>query len=261
MSDGIEIKREGNIAEIILNRTETYNAFNLDMVSQLAKHLADMAVDTSVGGVIITGSGKSFCAGGDLKWAVTFSEKTGHSFRTLASQFHLAVIEIRRMKKPVVAAINGIAAGAGFSLALACDFRVMEKSAIFKQAYTANGLCIDGGGTYTLPRIIGHARALEIASFDAPISAKQALEWGLVTKVVDDDCSLDESVSLFQHLASKSAPHSFGWSKRLIYESFNNSFESHVEWEREGLCECSESPDGQEGLKAFIEKRRPVFHF
>ena len=165
MNGGIEIKRDGNIAEIILNRKETYNAFNLEMVGQLAIHLATMAVDNSVRGIIITGNGPSFCAGGDLRWVVSFSEKTGHSFRTLASQFHLAVTEIRRMRKPVVAAINGIAAGGGFSLALACDFRIMEKSAILKQAYTANGLSIDGGGSFTLPRIVGVARALEIAGF------------------------------------------------------------------------------------------------
>jgi 2-(1,2-epoxy-1,2-dihydrophenyl)acetyl-CoA isomerase len=119
MNDGIEIIRDGNIAEIILNRKETYNAFNLEMVSQLAKHLAFMAVDNSVRGIIITGKGPSFCAGGDLRWAVSFSEKSGHSFRTLASQFHLAVTEIRRMKKPVVTAINRIAAGGGFLLGLA----------------------------------------------------------------------------------------------------------------------------------------------
>jgi len=202
-------------------------------------YLATMAVDNSVRGIIITGNGPSFCAGGDLRWVVSFSEKTGHSFRTLASQFHLAVTEIRRMRKPVVAAINGIAAGGGFSLALACDFRIMEKSAILKQAYTANGLSIDGGGSFTLPRIVGVARALEIAAFDAPISAKQALEWGLATKVVEDGASLEESVILIQQLAAKSSLYSFGWSKRLINDSFNNSFESHIEWEREGLSDCS----------------------
>ncbi|MBI5590329.1 MAG: enoyl-CoA hydratase/isomerase family protein [Deltaproteobacteria bacterium] len=261
MNDVIEIKRDGNIAEIILNRKEAYNAFNLEMVTLLAKHLSNMAVDNAVRGIILTGNGHSFCAGGDLKWVVTSSEKPGHSFRTLASQFHLAVTEIRRMKKPVVAALNGIAAGGGFSLALACDFRIMEKSATFKQAYTANGLSIDGGGTFTLPRIVGSARALEIAAFDAPISAKQALEWGLATKVVENGASLEESVMLLRQLAAKSSLFSFGWSKRLINDSFNNSFESHIEWEREGLSDCSESADGQEGLKAFNEKRRPSFLF
>lgn len=261
MHSVIEIKKEGDIAEIILNRKERYNAFDLEMVCRLSEQLANMAVDNAVSGIVITGNGHAFCAGGDLKWAVTFSDNAGHSFRKLASQFHLAVTEIRRMKKPVVAAINGIAAGGGFSLALACDFRIMEKSAILRQAYTASGLSIDGGGTFTLPRIVGLARAMEIAAFDPPISAKQALEWGLVTKVVEDGSSLEASVILLQQLADKCSPHSFGWSKRLIGDSFNHSFESHIEWEREGLFDCSESPDGREGLKAFMEKRKPMYRF
>jgi 2-(1,2-epoxy-1,2-dihydrophenyl)acetyl-CoA isomerase len=162
------------------------------------------------------------------------------------------------MKKPVIAAINGIAAGAGFSLALACDFRIIEKSAILRQAYTSNGLCIDGGGTFILPRIVGLARSLEIAAFDNPISAHQALEWGLVTKVVDDGKALEESINMLNILA-KGSLHSFGWSKKLLTDSFNNSFESHLELEREGLSDCANHSDGQEGLNAFVEKRKPKF--
>ena len=258
MTKYIEIKQNGNITEVILNRSESYNAFNLEMITELANHLTQLATDNSVRGVAITGRGKAFCAGGDLKWAVEFSQKAGSSFHTLASQLHLAIVEIRRMKKPVVAAINGTAAGAGFSLVLACDFRIIEKSAILRQAYTSNGLCIDGGGTFTLPRIVGLSRSLEIAAFDEPISSAKALEWGLVTKVVDDGMVLEEANSMLNKLIIKST-HSFGWSKRLLTDSFNNSFESHLELEREGLSDCANHSDGQEGLKAFIEKRKPVF--
>jgi 2-(1,2-epoxy-1,2-dihydrophenyl)acetyl-CoA isomerase len=129
MSKWIEVKRNGNITEVILSRPETYNAFNLQMITEFADHLTQLASDDSVRGIAIAGKGKAFCAGGDLKWAVGYSEKAGSSFHTLASRLHLAIVEIRRMRKPVVAAINGTAAGAGFSLALACDFRIMEKSA------------------------------------------------------------------------------------------------------------------------------------
>lgn len=258
MSKFIKIKQNGNITEVVLNRPESYNAFNLEMITELAKHLTQLASDNSVRGITITGKGKVFCAGGDLKWAVEFSEKTGSSFHTLASQLHLAIVEIRRMKKPVVAAINGAAAGAGFSLVLACDFRIMEKSAILRQAYTSNGLCIDGGGTFTLPRIVGLARSLEIAAFDNPIPSEQASQWGLVTKVVDDGTALEEAINMLNRLV-KNSTHSFGWSKRLITDSFNNSFESHLELEREGLSDCANHSDGQEGLKAFIEKRKPIF--
>ena len=258
MGKFIEIRQKGDIAEIFLNRPESYNAFNLEMVTELTRHLLQSATDDSVRGIAITGKGTAFCAGGDLKWAVEFSEKAGISFHALASQFHLAVLEIRRIKKPVVAAINGTAAGGGFSLALACDFRIMEKSALFRQAYTSNGLCIDGGGTFILPRIIGLPRSLEIAAFDEPIPSAQALEWGLVTKVVEDGTALEEAGSMLNKLVKKSA-YSFGWSKRLFTDSFNNSLESHLELEREGLSDCANSTDGQEGLKAFIEKRGPIF--
>ena len=258
MSKFIEIKQDGNITNIIFNRPESYNAFNLEMITELAEHLTKLATDNSVRGITITGKGKTFCAGGDLKWAVGFCEKAGSSFHTLASQFHLAIVEIRRMKKPVVAAINGTAAGGGFSLALACDFRVMEKAAILKQAYTSNGLCIDGGGTFILPRIVGLARSLEIAAFDDPISSAQAFEWGLVTKITDDGSALEEAKIMLHRLTEKSV-HSFGWSKKLLTDSFNGSLESHLELEREGLSDCANHSDGQEGLKAFIEKRKPIF--
>jgi 2-(1,2-epoxy-1,2-dihydrophenyl)acetyl-CoA isomerase len=258
MSKFLEVKQDGNITQVILNRPEAYNAFNLEVVTELTKHLTQLAADSSVRGIIITGKGKAFCAGGDLKWAIEYSKNTGSSFHMLASQFHLAIMEIRRMKKPVIAAINGAAAGGGFSLALACDFRIMEKSAILKQAYTSNGLCIDGGGTFTLPRIVGFARSLEIAAFDDPIPSAKAMEWGLVTKVVDDGTSLEEAVSMLNRLV-KNSTHSFGLSKRLLTDSFNNSFETHLEFEREGLFNCANHADGQEGLKAFVEKRKPIF--
>ena len=244
--------------EVTLNRMEAYNAFNLEMITVLASNLIELAMDDAVKGIIITGKGKAFCAGGDLRWASEFAQRKGASFHTLAAQLHQSIAEIRRMKKPVVAAINGIAAGAGFSLALACDFRIMEKSAILRQAYTSNGLCIDGGGTFTLPRIVGLARSLEIAAFDNPISAKEALEWGLVTKVVDDGKALSEAINMLNTLA-KGSLNSFGWSKKLLTDSFSNSLESHLELEREGLSSCADSPDGQEGLKAFVEKRKPRF--
>jgi len=259
MDELIEVIQYEDIVEVALNRPKAFNAFNLEMISALADVLIRLATDSSVKGIAITGRGKAFCAGGDLKWAVHYSEKPGASFHRLASQLHQSVVEIRRMNKPVVAAINGPAAGAGFALALACDFRIMEESAVLTQAYTSNGLSIDGGGTFTLPRIVGFARALEIAAFDKPISAKQALEWGLATRVVEDGTALKKAIDMLNELA-KNSLHSFGWSKKLFNESFSSTFESHIELEREGLSDCSNHPDGKEGLNAFIEKRKPVFN-
>jgi 2-(1,2-epoxy-1,2-dihydrophenyl)acetyl-CoA isomerase len=258
MSELIDIKQHDTIAEVALNRPRAYNAFNYEMISQLANHLTALASDHTIRAVVITGNGKAFCAGGDLKWALEFSNRPASAFHTLAGQFHLAILEIRRMPKPVIAAINGVAAGGGFSLALACDLRVVEKSAVLRQAYTSSGLCIDGGGSFTLPRLVGYARALEIAAFDEPISAIRALEWGLVTKVVEDNQARDEACKMAGQIARRSL-NSFAWSKKLITDSFNTSFETQIENERAALEACADHPDGQEGLSAFSQKRKPQF--
>jgi 2-(1,2-epoxy-1,2-dihydrophenyl)acetyl-CoA isomerase len=258
MPDTITMTQDDGIAKLILNRPTVFNAFDYDMVEHFARHVIMLAVDDNVRGAVISGEGKGFCAGGDLKWVSEFPLGPSVAFHKLSASFHQATLEIRRMPKPVIAAINGIAAGGGFSLALACDFRVMGRSATLRQAYTSNGLCIDGGGTFTLPRIVGLARALEIVGFDAPISPEKALTWGLVTKVVDDGHVLEEAVNM-AHELSNSSLNSFGWSKQLLTDSFNTAFEAHVERERLGLCRCAEHPDGKEGIQAFVDKRKPLF--
>jgi 2-(1,2-epoxy-1,2-dihydrophenyl)acetyl-CoA isomerase len=167
-------------------------------------------------------------------------------------------VEIRRMPKPVVAAINGLAAGGGFSMALACDFRVMEASAVLRQAYTSNGLSIDGGGTFTLPRLVGFARALEIAAFDRPIEAEKAYSWGLVTEVVENGEGVKRAIELIEEMR-KGSLSSFAASKKLMTDSFNTAFEAHLEKERDLLSWCAGQPNGREGIAAFLEKRKPVF--
>jgi 2-(1,2-epoxy-1,2-dihydrophenyl)acetyl-CoA isomerase len=259
MADPILTRRHGKILEVTLNRPDAYNALNLDMMTRLAEALALAATDDAIQGILLTGAGKAFCAGGDLKWISQQQEAAGSVLYRLAPQFHLSILEIRRMEKPVVAAINGIAAGGGFSLALACDFRVMTQSATLRQAYTSSGLSIDGGGSFALPRLVGLARAMEIMAFDRPISSSQALEWGLVTKVVsDDDEALSESLAMLHGLTQTSL-HSFAWSKKLMTNSFHTSLEAQLELERQGISECAAHSDGQEGIKAFVEKRKPVF--
>ena len=258
MSDPILTKQHENILEIGINRPEAYNALNLDVMMMLSDALASAATDESIKGIMITGKGKAFCSGGDLKWISQQTGDAGSTLHRLAPQFHIAITEIRRMGKPVVAAINGIAAGGGFSLALACDFRVMAESTILRQAYTSSGLRIDGGGTFALPRLVGLARALEIAAFDQPISAAQALAWGLVTKVVPDEKVAEESLSMLQGLA-KSALHSFAWSKRLLTESLNNTLETQLELERQGISDCARHPNGQEASKRSLKNANQFF--
>jgi 2-(1,2-epoxy-1,2-dihydrophenyl)acetyl-CoA isomerase len=258
MTDPVLVDSKGGISVVTLNRSEAFNAFDLPMVRLLADALVELAADSSVRGVVITGSGKAFCAGGDLKWAWSFKSGPPAAFHELAARFHSAVTEIRRMPKPVIAAVNGVAAGGGFSLALACDFRVLAKSSVLRQAYTSSGLCIDGGGTFTLPRLVGFARALEIAAFDQPISPDQALAWGLATKVVEGEAVVAASIGMAETLAQKSL-HAFGVSKQLLTDSASTSFEAQIERERQALCACARHAEGQEGLRAFAERRQPRF--
>lgn len=258
MSQLIERQQHEGVAEVTLNRPAAYNAFNDDLVSQLADQMTALAADDAVRAVVIAGKGKAFCAGGDLKWALNFDGTPAAAFHSLAARFHQAVLEIRRMKKPVIAAINGVAAGGGFSLALACDFRIMEKSAGLQQAYTSSGLSIDGGGSFNLPRLVGFARAMEIAAFDEPIPAARALEWGLITRVADDGKALEDALDMARRLCRRSL-NSFAASKKLLTDAFNTSFETQLETERNMLAACVDHPDGREGLRAFSEKRQPEF--
>jgi len=258
MNELVKLDVIEGIARITLNRPKAYNAFSLDMIQALAERLIELAMDRTVVGVIITGEGKAFSTGADLKWLSGFGKSYGEALHELSARYHQAILEIRRMPKPVVAAINGIAAGGGFSMALACDFRVMEASAVLRQAYTINGLSIDGGGTFTLPRLVGLARAMEIATFDRPISVEKALSWGLVTEVVENGQAVKRAIELIKEM--KSIPlSSFAACKKLITDSFNTSFETQLEKEREILSWCADHPNGREGIRAFLEKRKPVY--
>jgi 2-(1,2-epoxy-1,2-dihydrophenyl)acetyl-CoA isomerase len=134
----------------------------------------------------------------------------------------------------------------------------MGQSAVLRQAYTSSGLSIDGGGSFALPRLVGLARAIEIMAFDQPIPSAQALEWGLVTKVVPDDEVLSAALTVLNNL-TRTSLHSFAWSKKLMMDSFNNTLETQLELERQGISDCAAHPDGQEGIRAFVEKRKPSF--
>ena len=258
MNELVKLDTIQGITKITLNRPKAFNAFDLDMIQLLSEKLIELAMDKKVVGVIITGEGKAFCAGADLKWLSGYGKSFGEALHELTAQYHQAIVEIRRMPKPVVAAVNGIAAGGGFSMALACDFRIMEASAVLQQAYTTNGLSIDGGGTFSLTRLVGLAKAMEIAVFDTPISSEQALSLGLVTEVVEDGQAVNKAVESINRM-KRIPPSSFAACKKLITDSFNTSFEAQLEKEREVLSWCADQPNGQEGVKAFLEKRKPIY--
>jgi 2-(1,2-epoxy-1,2-dihydrophenyl)acetyl-CoA isomerase len=258
MKEFVKVELEEGTAKITLNQPNAFNSFSLERIQVFSEMLIALAMDKDVSCVIITGEGRAFCAGADLKWVSTSKKSYGETFHELAARYHQAILEIRRMPKPVIAAINGMAAGGGFSMALACDFRVMEASAVLRQAYTTNGLSIDGGGTFSLPRLVGLARAMEIMAFDLPISSEQALSWGLATEVVEDGQSLIRALELATEM--KRIPlGSFAACKKLMTDSFNTSFENQLERERDSLSWCGDQPNGHEGITAFLEKRRPVY--
>jgi 2-(1,2-epoxy-1,2-dihydrophenyl)acetyl-CoA isomerase len=259
MDARVSLSVKDKVATILLDRPEAYNALDRETVGELQKILLQASTDPGIHGVVITGAGKAFSAGGDIRGVMAHPQGPAAAFNVLAAHVHVCVVEIRRMRKPVVAAINGVAAGGGFSLALASDFRVMARSARLKQGFTSNALCIDGGATFTLPRLVGLARALEIAAFDEPIGAEQALAWGLVTKVVDDGTVVAEAERMVRAVAEKSL-HTFGWSKQLLTNSSDTPLEAHLECERQGLIACVSHPDGVEGMTAFLEKRPPMFN-
>jgi 2-(1,2-epoxy-1,2-dihydrophenyl)acetyl-CoA isomerase len=247
-----------DLATLVLNRPKVFNAFNFETISGAVDHIINIATDDTIRALVVTGEGPAFCAGADLRAVSDWPEGAAAGFHNMAARYHQLILEIRRMHKPVIAAVNGMAAGGGFSLALACDFRVMEESAVLRQAYTSNGLSVDGGGTFTLPRLVGLARALEIVAFDKPISATQALEWGLVTRVVPDGKAMEESLAMAEDLKKVSLK-AFSSAKQLMTDAFSNGFESHLELERAHLKASAAHPDGIEGIEAFLEKRKPVF--
>ena len=259
MNDVVLVTRHNAIVQLTLNRPKAYNALNIETAQALTRALLDFGADSTIHSVVITGSGAAFSAGGDIKFVLAHPHGPAAAFHELATHVHVCVTEIRRLRKPVIAALNGVAAGGGFSLALACDFRVMAESARLKQGFTSNALCIDAGGTFTLPRLVGLARALEIAAFDEPIAAEQALAWGLVTRVAPDPQLLDVALDMARTLAQKSL-HTFGHVKTLLTDAFDTSWEAQLERERRGLAACAGHADGLEGLHAFVEKRPPLYN-
>lgn len=259
MGDFTKLEIVDGVGRILLNRPESFNALDLPTARELAELLMQLRGDANVHGILITGAGEAFSAGGDIRRAVNHPNGPAAVFHELATVVHVCIAEIRGIPKPVIAAINGVAAGGGFSLALACDFRVMAESARLKQGFTSNALCIDAGGTFTLPRLVGFARALEIATFDEVISAQKALDWGLVNQVVADAEVLDAADAMMKKICNKSL-HTFAWSKQLLNTAFETSLETQLDRERAGLVNCVSHADGVEGMHAFLEKRKPRYN-
>jgi 2-(1,2-epoxy-1,2-dihydrophenyl)acetyl-CoA isomerase len=243
---------------IRLNRPEENNAITLEMVRELQDAATRCDEDQEVRAVVLTGSGKMFCAGGDLK---TFAAQGGQAslyMKEVTQAFHAAISRFNWMAAPVVAAVNGTAAGGGLSLALATDIVVAAESAKFTMAYTRVGLTPDGSATYFLARLVGLRRAKEMVLLNPVLTASQALEWGLINRVVADDQVLHAALDLASQLA-QGAPRALGEAKRLILMGATESLESQMERESRTIAAMVGSADGQEGIAAFLAKRAPKF--
>ena len=250
-----------SIMYIMLDRPNVLNAINLEMAELLQQHLIEARQNPAIRAIVITGKEPAFCSGGDLKFAVQANPDTpGDSFLALTAVLHQCIEEIRTMPKPVIASINGVAAGAGLFLALACDLRIMAKSAYLKQSNTSYGLCTPAGGTFTLPRLVGIGRAMEIIMLDRPIKAKAARDLGLVNWIVRDSALMENTQKLAKRVAEMPIE-TLGRMKLLINHSFDRTLKEQLAAERQAMAISANSTEGREGLAAFLQKRRPVFRY
>ena len=247
------------VATVTLNRPERLNAFTGEMHAELREALARIKADTGARALLITGAGRGFCAGQDLSERMmspaTARVDVGDS---LGKNYNPLLKTLRALPIPVVCAVNGVAAGAGCNLALACDIVIAARSASFLQAFARIGLIPDAGGTYTLPRLVGTARAMAAAMLAQQISAERAEQWGLIWKCVDDDKLSDEAQAMARQLAAQ-ATLALGLMKRAIYASAANTFEQQLDLERDLQREAANSADFREGVTAFKEKRPAKF--
>ncbi|MAM65671.1 MAG: enoyl-CoA hydratase [Chloroflexi bacterium] len=262
-SEFVKFAHQDNVGIITLNRPEARNALSPAMFAELGQAVLECQ-STDVRAVIITGSGGSFCAGADVKDFVNELETGGpeglqEHLRVLANTFHRdVVLAIRRLDKPVIASVNGIAAGGGFSLALACDLRVASDNARFLMAYAGIGATADGGSTYLLPRIVGSARAMELYLADQPTTAQRALELGLVNQVIPA-ADLDRSTLELASRLAQGPTVAYGRVKAMFDDSWDASMATQLDSETAFISGITLTADFQEGIKAFTEKRGPRF--
>lgn len=256
--ESLRFEKQDGVAIITLNRPEAANGINLSMAEELLKTAIACSEDDSIRAVVITGEGKMFCAGGDLKSFATFGEELPSALKLLTTNLHSAISRFARMNAPVIVAVNGVAAGAGLSLSVCGDMVFAAESSKFTMAYTAAGLSPDGSSSYFLPRLIGVRKTQELMLTNRRLSAAEALEWGLINKVIADDALLDEAMSLAKSLA-QGPTQAFGMVKKLMLSTFSEGLESQMEIEAQGIVSMAKGKDGKEGISAFVNKRKPEF--
>jgi len=254
----IELEVSGGVAHLTLNRPEAANGINLELARDLMAATLAIGADPAARVVLLSGAGKMFCAGGDVKGFADRDDLPTYLRETLGP-LHTALTNLVRGDAPVVAAVQGSAAGAGMGFVGASDLVVAAESAKFVMAYTGVGLTPDGSTSWFLPRLVGLRRALELTFTNRVLSAAEALDWGLITQVVPDDELHDQAAALAAKVA-KGPPRALAAAKRLLHTSLEETLESHLAREAEAISAASGTSEGIEGVAAFNEKRKPVFH-
>jgi 2-(1,2-epoxy-1,2-dihydrophenyl)acetyl-CoA isomerase len=250
----VETRRDGAVLTITLNRPDVLNAFNAAVHAGLAAALKE-ARDPEVRAVVLTGAGRGFCVGQDL---TEFREASGDIGDRLRSGYHANVLAIRALEKPVIAAVNGAAAGAGLSVACACDIRIAADTAAFIPAFVNIGLVPDSGGTYFIARLLGPARAFEWMASGRRLTAAEAHGWGLVSEVVETEALPDRAAAFAAELAALPT-RAIGMTKRLFDRAWGARLEDQLEREAQLQTAATQTEDFREGVASFLEKRPPAF--
>ena len=244
------------VATITLNRPEVYNALNNEITFELQAALKECRKNEEVRVVVLTGEGRAFCSGQDLKAS---SKEPNRSFSdSIHKRYNPIVQGIRKMPKPVICRLNGVAAGAGCSFALACDLIIAGESAKLVEVFVNIGLVLDSGSSYFLPRLVGSAKAFEIATMGTKVKAKEAEEMGLINKCVTDE-ELDEAVKSYTEYYTKAPTKAIGLMKKMLNKSQNSTLTEMLEYEAHMQDIAGSSHDYTEGVQAFLEKRKPEF--
>lgn len=252
---------QDSVATVTMNRPEVLNALNLSSGEQLIRTIETCRKDDRVRAVVLTGAGRGFCAGGDVKamWeGLRAGKDPANFFRDLTVPLHRLILDLRGMEKPVIAAINGATGGAGMSLAAACDLRLAAETATFRQAYTSIGLTPDGGWTALMPQIIGPAKAMELLLLDPVLDARQALALGFVHELVPATGLMERANAVAARLAHGPSL-AFGGAKALVNAAVFPELEAQLDRERQRIILQGGTADFREGVSAFVEKRAARF--
>jgi len=257
--ESIQFKIDNGIAVLTLNRPDRLNSFTQAMHGEVRDALDQLQADKSVRVLVLTGAGRGFCAGQDLNDRAVEPGGKGVDLGESVEKFYAPLVTtLRTLPMPVICAVNGVAAGAGANLALACDIVLAAKSASFIEAFCKLGLIPDTGGTWVLPRLIGPARAMGLALLGDKLPAEKAEEWGLIWRCVPDEALMDEAMAMAEHFA-KAPTKGLAFTKKAMLASWTNTLEQQLQMEAGMMRELGYSHDYREGVAAFIEKRQPQF--